>query len=192
MHRLWITLWLAVLGCAGAEESLPAALKAQPGEPYERRAFIPSAGNRHGEVRVLQRGGADCVQTLLYSPALARGLRAIRGKEFGSWPEGSPGHADSTNYIALLRETETAVREAFEKRVDRADLRQKMLIEFLCSASGAWVSIYSVDLVEQEGGLAIAAVRLLGARSVARDYARRDMDLMLENAAHPPAATDAP
>jgi hypothetical protein len=136
---------------------------------------------------VLERDGIACVQTLLYSPMLARGLKAIRGKEFGHWPEGGPGHADSTNYLALLREAETLVREAFERRADRAELRQKMLIEFLCSGAGAWVCIYAVELAEQDGEMRITAARLLGRRALSRDYARQAMDLMVENAFRPPA-----
>ncbi len=187
MRGLLLSLGLLAAGLAvGAAAGDPPLCPGE--EACERRAYIPSAQNRHGELRVLARDGQRCVQTLLYSPALARGLKAIRGKEFGAWPEGSPGYADSTNYLAALREAETAVREAFERRADPSDVRQKMLIEYLCAEREAWVVIYAVDLAEQGGEQKIVAARPLARRAVSCDYARRAMDLMVENAFRPPAA----
>lgn len=162
----------------------------RPDEPVERRCCIPSEANRHGEVRVIRRGEAECVQTLLCSPMLARGLKAIRGKEMGNWPEGAPGHADSTNYIALLREAEVIVREEFEQRADKSDLRQRMLIEFVCDEQAAHVAVYAVEIQESNQAWRVTSARLLGQRPLSRAYARRDMDLMIENAFHPPPAED--
>lgn len=190
MRRLIAILILAA-GASGAEPAASADAPLCRGEEAcQRQVFIPSAQNRHGEVRVLKREGVDCVQTLLYSPALARGLKAIRGKEFGAWPEGSPGHADSTNYLAALRQAETTVREEFERRADRTELRQKMLIEYLCAEHTAWVALYRVELAEQDGAMKITRAEPLDVRPVSCAYARRAMDLMIENAFRPAPAAD--
>ena len=191
MRRLLAIVLFAAAAARGAE---PAPAVAPPlcacEEACERQVFIPSAQNRHGEVRVLKRAGVDCVQTLLYSPALARGLKAIRGKEFGAWPEGSPGHADSTNYLAALRRAETTVREEFERRPDSSELRQKLLIEFLCAERAAWIALYRVELAEQGGVVKIARAEPLEVQPVSCAYARRAMDLMIENAFRPAPAAD--
>lgn len=190
MRRLFASLLVVAAVARGAEPAAPAAAPlCRCEEACERQVFIPSAQNRHGEVRVLKREGVDCVQTLLYSPALARGLKAIRGKEFGAWPEGSPGYADSTNYLAALRRAETTVREEFERRADSAELRQKLLIEFLCAERAAWIALYRVELAEQDGAMKITRAEPLEVKPVSRAYARRAMDLMIENAFRPaPAA----
>ena len=164
----------------------------RPAEPVEERFALPSESNRHAELRVIRRDGARCVQTVIFSPLLARGLKKIRGKEFGAWPEGAAGHADSTNFVALLREAEAAVRTAFEAQPDKTDPRQKMLIEVVADAAGAEVAAYAIDLTDDQGTWTVTAARLLGARRVSAAYANRDMDLMIENARHPAAGDEAP
>ena len=66
------------------------------------RAYVPSASDKVGEVRLIRRGGADVVQTLLYSKILSRVVAEIRKKELANWPQGAPFHDDALRYVAIL------------------------------------------------------------------------------------------
>lgn len=152
----------------------------RPGDTIVERKFIPSESNRHGELRVVQRGPARCVQTLLYSASLPRGLRAIRNKEIYYWPPRQAGHEDSTNYLALLQRAVQTLRAGSAPGPD--DPREKVLIEFILDGDQAGFAIYQVDLEEAADGMQIRAARPLEVSSASTNYIRRDMELMAATA----------
>jgi hypothetical protein len=185
MLRLVLVAVLALaapLAAGSPEISVdPRLLDGSTGRPLAR-AFIPSDKNVHGEVRLLERGDALCVQTLLYSSALRRGLRQMRRQELGAWPEGDEGYDDSTEYLENLERARARVLERFAEREDRTDSRQKMLIEFVLSDTAALYALYELEITGQPPDVAIRDKRPIVVRSASRYYVRRAMRLMLESA----------
>ena len=154
-----------------------------------QRAFIPSANNRHGEVRLVRRGDVHVVQTLLYSVALKRGLNAIRSKESQAWPAGADYHADSQVYLALMEKAEEIV---FAKPPSEDDPRRKLLIEFIDGGDRAYVALFSPRIEGTGDNVGIVAADLLGAEPVSPEYVRRAMDTMMASAFQAPSDPTAP
>jgi hypothetical protein len=148
-----------------------------------RRAFLPSASNVHGELRIVRRGDAACVQTLLYSKALRRGLQAIQRKELAQWPPGMPGQADSATYLAALSRARTIVLQRFDAQ-PAADRRQKMLIEFVLSGSTGLFALYAVELSGEGADVHIERKEPLEVHEASAAYLARAMRGMAESAFH--------
>ena len=70
-----------------------------------QRAFVPDPAQRVGEVRILRRGDATVVETLLYTKVLSRVVGEIRKKELANWP----GSADVAAYLEALSQVQKTV-----------------------------------------------------------------------------------
>ena len=92
-----LALWLPCLSFAS---DAPAHQK--PADEIIERASIRARGRSHGEVRLVRRGPALVLQTLLVTRNLARVATQIRDNEAANWPEGSWGHAESRRYRDAL------------------------------------------------------------------------------------------
>ena len=149
---------------------------AAPDVTFVERAFIPSSNNVHGEVRLLAKDGGTCVQTLLYSKYLRRGLHEIELEERRHWPAGQPGYADSTNYVACMRQARDLVLAAPETKP--ADPRKKLLIEFNLAPDSAGYALYGMDIAGPPDALRIENRRLLCRQSADAYYVSRAMGLM--------------
>lgn len=86
-------------------------------------APVPDANRRVGVVRLLSRGNAVVVQTLLDSRLLARAVAEIRAKEKRAWGDAD---AASTAYLAALESALATV----ESRPADDERRRRLLIEF--------------------------------------------------------------
>lgn len=173
--------------CAAAQEIPPEFRWTATNDVVIQRAFIPSADNRHGEVRLIRRGDVHGVQTLLYSSQMRRGLKAIRNKELAAWPEGQPGAPDSTAYLSLLKQAE-------EKSLGNVgeDGKARLLIEHLEGPDSGFVALYVPRLGGSGDEIRVESVEAVAASPVSRDYAARAMDLMMESAFKPQPEGDQP
>lgn len=147
-------------------------------EPWLARAFIPSSNNVHGEVRLLKRGEAACVQTLLYSKYLRRGLHEMTKQERLAWPEGWPCCEASSNYLADLDTVKYAVLGDSTPATNEAPEAKRMLIEFTFSPTGSCHAVGDMDLAGPPEALEVVQTRLRQTREAPPYYISRAMWLM--------------
>ena len=151
-------------------------------DPWLARAFVPSTNSVHGEVRLLKRGDTACLQTLLYSKYLRRGLHEMAKKERAAWPEGWPCCDVSTNYLADLDLAKAEVLGAAPETTNGPGEVKRMLIEFNYSPTGCWYAVGDLELAGPPDNLEAVNSRWWVARSVHPHYVSRAMYLMSQQA----------
>lgn len=120
--RLSLALVVAILSGASAT-------RGDDGGERLAAALIPSPESIHGEVRLIRRENAACVQTLLHTPSFRKGIREIIARESEHWPEGKPGSEDSLRYRKELEQVkQTILQETDANRKPGAPYT--LLIEF--------------------------------------------------------------
>lgn len=186
-----LTRLLALAGCAlaaearGAEGAPPLGAEwlDAAADRVVARSYVPSPERRVGEVRLIRRGEADVVQTLLYTKVLRRVVGEIRQKELANWPEG-PGSEDALRYVdalAAVREQLRGPASASEKGRDR---RQRMWIEFVLAPRAALVACGAFEMEEQGGEVRVLRRETLALLEPSRDYVLRNMRLIAADAFH--------
>lgn len=149
--------------------------------PWLARAFIPSSNSVHGEVRLLQRGDTACLQTLLYSKYLRRGLYEMAKQERKAWPEGWPCCEVSSNYLADLDTAKADILGAETMATtNSAPEIKRMLIEFNFSPTGSWYSVGDMELAGPAEAYEVTHPRLLVTRTAHPHYVSRAMLTMGE------------
>ena len=140
------------------------------------RKTIRARGRDHGEVRLIRRGDAAVVQTLLVTRSLKRAAARIRDVEQANWPEDSRGYGASRVYLKALEDAVAQVLEA-----PRTDRHRRLLIE--------------IELFENAGGIALAkpsteagadGITLVSSEPITRlevpcSWARREIALVAED-----------
>lgn len=139
------------------------------------RAFVPSGVVPQGEVRLIRRGGAVVMQTVLHTRFLERVVAEIRSKELASWPRDRAGHDDALRYIDAVLDASTRVRESARKRTSGGGRRQAMLIEFILSETASIVAISEPELERANGHLRIVSKRPITVLDLSRAYVRGDI-----------------
>jgi hypothetical protein len=143
------------------------------GDRTVRSAFVPSTFLRQGEVRLLQRGRAAVMQTVLSSRHLKRVVDEIRKKEAASWPAGRRGREDSLRYVDALARAEASVQERSRRQGNRQDRRQGLLIEFILSDRESLVAISEPEVEEDGNGhFLVASKRPMAVLPLSRTYVR--------------------
>ena len=143
-----------------------------------RHAFVPSPEQKVGEVRIVQRGDAQVVQTLLYSKILSRVVSEIRKKEAANWPPDAPGHADAVRYGEALEQVQKQIWERMPRNEAVADRRQKMWIEFVLAPQRALVAIGAFEMEETGGEVKVVKRETLALQEPSREYVERNMRLI--------------
>ncbi len=166
--RLLIALGLLGLASARAEE------------PWLARAFIPSSNNVHGEVRLLKRDGTACMQTLLYSKYLRRGLYEMAKQERQAWPDGWPCCEFSSNYLAAVDAGKREVLGLSEPDTNTAPEIKRMLIEFNFSPTGTWYTVGEPELDGPPETRTVTTARVIRTEEAHPHYVSRAMWLMGE------------
>lgn len=178
-----LTLPLA-LATAAAEPSDPIApdpLLERSVDRLQRRADIRSRGGKHGEVRIVSRGGTRVVQTLLYTKLLRRVLAEIRSREHANWPATGRDSEASVRYLAALDRAERSIpRPRIGDRSAAEERRRPLLIEFVLSNSEAAVMLLEPRVRGGDDGLVIVDARLIERLDLPRDFVERDMRLITE------------
>jgi hypothetical protein len=135
---LAVVLWAVA---ARGADAPPSPLFATAGESVVAATPVPSPDRRVGEVRLLRRGAAAVVQTVLDTALLRRVVAEIRKKEEPNWPVGRPGHDDSLRYLAALDQVADQIRARRPTDPRRTRRRLHLLIEFALAEKDAAVSI---------------------------------------------------
>lgn len=179
-----------------------AVAAAHAGEPCPapaqilRKAFVPSAKRRHGEVRLVVRpacGEAGCtnafaaVETVLFTTQLARGFHRIHEEEETAWPEGSAHRTDSLRYRAAL---DSARAKILRESLDPGDInepvragaeRHQILIRFSVVSGGGRVEIATAELAgtDGDGPVEIVSTKPLEQLEVSSGYVRASLAKMM-------------
>ncbi|MFN2375978.1 MAG: hypothetical protein ABR538_05550 [Candidatus Binatia bacterium] len=156
---------------AGLSDSAPDQVKAS--------TPVPDAVRKLGEVRLLARGEAVVVQTLLQTKLLSRVVAEIRVKDGRNWPQDDEG---SSAYLAALE----AARDTLEKReipFSAKDRRRRLLIEFAADEKEAVVLLGSFRFTGQEAPTQAAPAlperEILATVALPRAYILRNIRLIL-------------
>ena len=176
---------LLVVAVAGAAPA-PAVPIDAAADRVVKRTDVPDATRKVGEVRLVQRGDAIVVQTLLATKVMSRVLAEIRKKETGNWPADRPGHEDMERYLAAIDEKAEALRSA--RDAGDGDRRVRLAIELVATkdAEGLVLATFAGD--ESGGFLAPTDRRVLETVALGRPYVVRNMRLILSDAFHVPEA----
>ncbi len=142
------------------------------------KAYVPSSDRRVGEVRIVQRGDAAVIQTLLYTSLLRRAVDAIHDKEDANWPADRPGHADALRYLAAL--DAQAARVLAAPAPD--DRRRRLLIEFVLEGANASVIVGDFDMEGAADDVRVTARRPVETLAPSPDYVKRNMRLIVADA----------
>lgn len=149
-------------------------------EPWLARAFVPSSNSVHGEVRLLKRGDTACMQTLLYSKHLRRGLHEMARQERQAWPDGWPCGEASSNYLADLAAAKEVVLGSTTDATNESPTVSRMLIEFVFSPTGAFFAVGAMDLDGPPQALSVSNPRWLRRQTAHPYYISRAMRIMGE------------
>jgi hypothetical protein len=147
------------------------------GDRVLRRTVVPDPVRRQGEVRLVARGDARVVQTLLATKVLRRVVAEIRQKEERNWPAGAPGHDDMRRYVAALADAAAALDAAAGDGE-----RRRLLIEMIATPEVGGIILGEFASEERDGRLEPRSARVLATVDVGRDYLRRNMRLVLADA----------
>jgi hypothetical protein len=172
------------VGAADDRNVLPAALVDGAGDRVVARTVVPDAVRKVGEVRLVARGTATVVQTLLATKVLPRVIGEIRKKEQANWPAGTPGREDMERYLAALGRVADGLLAA--RDAGGGERRIRMLIEFVATPETAGLVLGTFEGDELDGALAPSARRAIETTTLRKTYAFRNMRLILSDAFHVP------
>jgi hypothetical protein len=180
-------LALAWAAAGRAEPVVPPDLAPLLDAAHDRvveRVFVPSPEEKVGEVRLIRRGDAEVVQTLLYSKVLARVVAEIRKKELANWPEGQPGHDDALRYADMLARVQKQIWDRMPRDEVGTDRRQKMGIEFVLAKRAAFVAVGAIAIDEANGEVRVARFEPIESFVPSRRYVQRNMRLIAADSFH--------
>jgi hypothetical protein len=167
--------------------SLPASLLDSSSDRIVARTVVPDKAPRVGEVRLVTRGEATVVQTLLATKVLARVVAEIRKKEERNWPRDAEGYADMRRYLDALEAAATDVRRRRDAATD-GDRRLRLLIEFVASEAASAVLFAEFAATEIDGAIQPTSRRPIATLALGRAYVFPNMRLILADAFQVPAA----
>jgi hypothetical protein len=175
-----LLLLMILLRADGAAVTIPAALAPWSVGATDRivdRTRVPREGMAVGEVRLVERGEASVIQTVLHTTVLRRVVAEIRKKELGNWPADHPEHAESVRYLDALEAARRNIWDRMPKNQRGSDLNQNLLIEFVLTdnAAGVLLAEYKPDAK----GDGIASRRSIAALEMSRGYVVRNMKLIV-------------
>ena len=167
---------VCMLACAHAQAVAPIPAFDASTDRVVKWKIVPNDARHQGEVRLVARGDAVVVQTLLATKVLKRVVAEIRKKEERNWPVGAPGHDDMVRYVDAV----SAVAEQLEAA--HPDERQRLLIEFVATTDGGGIVVGEFEGEEAGGAIRPTSARTIATPAVGRDYLLRNMRLILADA----------
>lgn len=170
-------LFLAALSSpAGGADGKPQASRARlldgSRDQVVRAEVVPSPEQPVGEVRLVRRGSAVVMQTVLHTKFLKRVVAEIRKKEMAAWPRDRRGHGDAVKYVEALVSAQAGIQERFALREDRGDRRQRMLIEFILTDDVSIVAFAEPALADEGGRMRVVSRRPIAVLPLSRTYVR--------------------
>ena len=183
LRSLLASLAVAAVAGAAAPTGVPSDAAA---DRVVMRTDVPDATRKVGEVRLVQRGDATVVQTLLATKVMTRVLSEIRKKETTNWPVGQPGREDMERYLAAIERNAEALRG--ERDAEDGDRRVRLAIELVATKDAEGLVLATFGGGEDSGYFAPTDRRVLETVVLGRPYVVRDMRLILADAFHVPEA----
>ena len=178
-------LLLVILAFSWAQVGWAAPLGAvDPAEQVVRRVVVPAADQPQAEVQIVRRGPELLVRTIIFSPILRRVVAAIDAKEAKRWPEESAGFVESQRYREQLYAATETVRQRFAERLDPAQSRQALVIEFHRNKTERWISLLLPQLAGEFGSLRIRTAELLQSWRSRGDYVDENMLEIVQDSFH--------
>jgi hypothetical protein len=178
-------LWPLALGVAvaGAEAPglAPSLLDARA-DAVAARTAVPNEARKQGEVRLVTRGDATVVQTLLASKILPRVVAEIRKKEARNWPAGRPGRADMERHRAAIERAAGALAARRDAVGEGGDRWLRLAIELVATRDAAGLVLAEFTGGEVDGQLEPGDRRVIEALPLGRGYVVRNMRLVLADA----------
>jgi hypothetical protein len=148
------------------------------------RTDVPDATRKVGEVRLVQRGDAIVVQTLLSTKVVSRVLAEIRKKETANWPADRPGHEDMERYLGTIERNAEALRG--ERDAADGDRRVRLAIELVATKDAQGLVLATFGGGDAGGYLEPTERRVLETAALGRPYVVRNMRLILADTFHVP------
>jgi len=171
---------LSLLGLASFSDIYP--------ETRLASAFIPSADNVHGETRLLQRGDAACVQTILHSASFRRGIKEIISRESDMWPAGRAGYEDSQRCCHEIERAKQIILE--EPRTENEQGKPyTLLMEYIFQPDKCRIEFFRADVKRDAGSFEVISKTPISQLSVSDEYMSRAM-LIMTAAAFGPQRND--
>lgn len=152
-------------------------------------ALMPSPERPQAEVRLVHRGRATVVQTIVDSKVPKKVLGRIADREATNWPPGRDGHADSVRYLEALT---SALLEDPPESEDgpggRKDRRSRLSIDFILTDGAALVALGRPRLDREERPFEVVSADTLTVLELSRPYVAENMRWILEDAFGPGTA----
>jgi hypothetical protein len=139
-----------------------------------QKTFVPNPNQRVGEVRILRRGGATVVETLIYTKVPTRVIGEIRKKELANWP----GSADVAAYLEALSQVQKAVESRLPSEGRGVDRRSKIWIDFVLAPEAAFIAIGPFVSEVKNGELEVVSRETLVVVEPSREYVERNQRLI--------------
>jgi len=141
------------------------------------RKVIEARGRDHGELRLVRRGGAAVVQTLLVTRSLKRAVARIRDKEAANWPQDGHGYGASRVYVEAVEEAAAQVLEA-----PRTDRHRRLLIEIELSGNAGRIALSKPTTRAGADGITLVTSEPITRLDVPCSWARREIALIAGDA----------
>jgi hypothetical protein len=145
-----------------------------------KKAYVPNPAQRIGEVRILRRGDATVVETLIYSKVPSRVIGEIKKKENANWP----GNADAAAYLAALEQVQKTVASQVPPDGLRGDRRHKIWIDFVAAPEAAFIAIGTFQSATENGKLVVVSREPLAVLEPSREYIERNQRLIAADSFH--------
>lgn len=144
-----------------------------------QKVFVPSPDQRVGEVRILRRGDATVVETLIYTKVPSRVIGEIRKKELANWP----GSADVATYLEALSQVQKTVSSRLPSGRGQ-DRRARIWIDFVLAPEAAFIGIGSFESDLKNGELEVVSREPLVILQPSRQYVERNQRLIAADSFH--------
>jgi hypothetical protein len=170
---------------SGSEQTpLPAFLLDPASDRVLARTVVPDATRKVGEVRLIARGEATVVQTLLATKVLSRVVAEIRRKEERNWPADAAGYRDMRRYLDALEAAAADLRTRRDGAGTdaRGDRRLRLMIEFVASETASGVLFAAFDATEVDGAMQPTSRQPITALALGRAYVFPNTRLILADA----------
>jgi hypothetical protein len=155
-----------------------------PAESCVASAFIPSADNVHGETRLLRRGDAACVQTILHSASFRRGIKEVLSREKEVWPAGRTGYEDSQRCCGEIEKVKQIILEE-PRTEDDAGRPYTLLMEYTFQPGACRIEFFHADVKRDTGSFLVTSKTPISQIAVSDDYMSRAMLIMTAAAFNP-------
>ena len=148
----------------------------------DTRKPVPSKEKPQGELRLVSRGEARVIQTLIFSRFPSRFLKAMKKIEAIAWPIEMIGKGDSNLYMTGVELAIGYANTQYPFRKNKEDKRKKLLMELVYSPKHCFAAFYLFELDDSKDVPTVATRELFSLVPLSSQYVKREQVLILEDA----------